>query len=165
MSTKQPRKSFWTTIPGIITGTTAFLTAIAGLIAALSSVGLIGGKPNPENFGSYQTGGQSPVVTTAAPAARNADVDLVYLGDNYGCNLQIVVNIGGQTAQPTGNRYTISNVPVGDQHYTVRGTITCATVGQCAASGSGNLTVMDGAEYDVVWLNTAVGRCDVTLKT
>jgi hypothetical protein len=42
-------KSFWSTIPGLLTGCAAIITAIAGLIGALVAIGIIspGNPPNP----------------------------------------------------------------------------------------------------------------------
>lgn len=38
-------KSFWTSVPGILTGITALVTAVAGLLTVLYQIGLIGGQP------------------------------------------------------------------------------------------------------------------------
>ncbi|MEW6619732.1 MAG: carboxypeptidase-like regulatory domain-containing protein [bacterium] len=40
-------KNFWLTIPGIITGISAFVTAIGGLLIALHQTGLLGRPNNP----------------------------------------------------------------------------------------------------------------------
>ncbi len=39
---KDEKQSFWTTLPGILTALTALITAIGGLVAALSAAGLLG---------------------------------------------------------------------------------------------------------------------------
>jgi hypothetical protein len=41
---EEAKKGFWQTLPGIITGITALITAIAGLLIALSQTGLLGGS-------------------------------------------------------------------------------------------------------------------------
>lgn len=41
MSDKQDSKSFWTTVPGFLTGCAALLTALGGLITALYAAGLL----------------------------------------------------------------------------------------------------------------------------
>jgi len=41
MSDKQDNKSFWTTVPGLLTGCATILTAIGGLVAALYAAGLL----------------------------------------------------------------------------------------------------------------------------
>jgi hypothetical protein len=159
-----PKRSFWSTMPGLLTAAGGFVTAAAGLIAALASLGL-SGKPDEPS--------RPPVTAVATPAPPPVKevvdeppqdtIDLVYRGDNLGCMIYVVVDVGGQTAQPTGSRFTMTNVPDGVQHYTLRGTINCTQAGVCEASGSGSVNVVDGGEYYVTWLNTSVGRCGVTL--
>lgn len=41
---EETNKSFWTTLPGILTGIAAVITAIGGIIIALQAAGLIGGN-------------------------------------------------------------------------------------------------------------------------
>lgn len=41
-TTAEKRTSFWTTLPGIFTGSAGLITAVGGLVAVLHSVGLIG---------------------------------------------------------------------------------------------------------------------------
>jgi hypothetical protein len=103
---------------------------------------------------------QAPPTT----AVTLASIDLVYTGDQYGCVLNLVVEVGAQTVQPSGSRFTVRNVQPGVQQYEVRGSISCATIGNCAANGSGVVDVTDGDQYYVTWLNTTVGGCDVTLN-
>jgi hypothetical protein len=47
-------KSFWTTVPGIITGLAAIVTAVTGLVVALNGAGLFS-KPAAANNASTQT--------------------------------------------------------------------------------------------------------------
>lgn len=42
------KKSFWTTVPGILTGTAGIITALGGFIIVLSQVGVIGPDPEPK---------------------------------------------------------------------------------------------------------------------
>jgi hypothetical protein len=56
---KQDGKSFWTTLPGILTGIAATITAIGTLVAALSSTGLFSPKATPLPATS------TPVISTA----------------------------------------------------------------------------------------------------
>ncbi len=37
------KKSFWVTLPGILTGVAAIITATGGIIATLYQVGVVGG--------------------------------------------------------------------------------------------------------------------------
>jgi hypothetical protein len=66
------KKSFWTTLPGILTGIAAVLTALGALIAALGSAGLLSRPgttppappPAAESAPAVTTtGDRSPVVT------------------------------------------------------------------------------------------------------
>ncbi len=44
-SKSKDRKMFWTTLPGILTGIAAVITAIGGLLVGLNSAGLLAPKP------------------------------------------------------------------------------------------------------------------------
>ena len=61
-------KSFWATLPGILTGLATVVTAVVGLIYALSEIGLVGTpgmmEPQPASVAPKQ-----PVATTPQPAA------------------------------------------------------------------------------------------------
>jgi hypothetical protein len=48
---KQEKQSFWTTVPGILTGVGALITAVAGLIVAINQIGKSGrGDQPPEDM-------------------------------------------------------------------------------------------------------------------
>ena len=165
--------SFWKTVPGILTAVGGFLTAVAALIGALAAAGVIGPNASPSPVSP-----SSPPATgsTAAPSSPTdspeppepepelASIDLVYTGDQYGCTLHLTVQVDGQTVLPSGNRFTIRNLPKGVQDYSIRGTISCLTVGSCTATGSGAIEVVVGHTYYVSWLNTTAGGCDVALN-
>jgi len=58
------KRSFWSTVPGILTGLAAVITAVGGLLLALSQAGLLGGTtggsgsgPGPVADGSSSRGG------------------------------------------------------------------------------------------------------------
>ena len=104
------------------------------------------------------------MVDTSTAAPGRASIVLVYSGDTQGCSLQLDFLIGGQSVQPTSNRYTVPNVQTGPQQYSVAGTISCPALGFCTADGSGVINVVPAHSYAVSWLNSAVGSCDVTLN-
>jgi hypothetical protein len=171
MTPTNESRSFWSTMPGILTAVGTVVTAIATLIGALAAAGVLG-RGTTSTAGtavapvaSQPANNERPTTTTTSPkpAVDRGSIDLVYTGDNLGCVLTINVRIGGQTVQPTGNRYTVRNVATGSQQYSIQGTISCTAAGVCNASGSGVVDVIDGGSYFVRWLNTSVGRCDVTL--
>ena len=56
MSNKNDEKSFWSTLPGILTGIAAIITAIGGLIIALNVAGIITITP--------ETPAPTPTITT-----------------------------------------------------------------------------------------------------
>jgi hypothetical protein len=62
-------KSFWTTLPGILTGLAAIIVAITGLIGGLVAGGVIGGpsEPPPPNQADASTGLQSFPLSNPAP--------------------------------------------------------------------------------------------------
>jgi hypothetical protein len=47
VTTDDSRRSFWTTLPGIISGTAGLLAAIAALVGALATLGVVGGSEEP----------------------------------------------------------------------------------------------------------------------
>ena len=95
--------------------------------------------------------------------AADTDITLTYLGDPYACVLQLQVKIGDTTGVPTSNFFTMKNVPLGRQNYTINGQIGCVQLGSCTARGQGTLTVDEGDNYNVVWANSGIGQCQVTL--
>lgn len=88
-----------------------------------------------------------------------------YLGDTYGCNLNLIIQIGDVEFTPTSNTFNISNIPAGNQQYEVSGLINCGPYGTCAVVGTGTIFVSEGTEYHVLWHHAAQGRCTVTLTT
>jgi hypothetical protein len=88
-----------------------------------------------------------------------------YSGDQYGCYLPISINIGGAYFSPEGNKYTVSNIPAGQQQYVIQGTISCGIYGSCTAYGEGTIYVQPGATYWIVWQNTSVGYCSIGLQS
>lgn len=65
MSNKNEEKSFWSTVPGILTGIAAIISAIGGLVLALNAAGLItipplGPTPTP-----------TPLISTPTPTPQN----------------------------------------------------------------------------------------------
>ena len=58
----------------------------------------------------------------------------------------------------------MANVTPGVQDYEITGVIDCPTIGQCSAAGAGRVDVVDGNSYQVVWQNTDLGTCQVTLQ-
>lgn len=173
--------SFWRTLPGLLTALAALLTAIGTLVAALATAGFFdtaanGSGPTAPPVTSTseapppepppeptQESSPEPPPEPATVAADLAAIDLVYSGDAYGCVLQITVDVGGRSAQPTGNRFTMREVPTGPQDYAISGTISCAVAGFCTASGEGVIDVVDGRSYSVSWQNTGIGQCRVSL--
>jgi len=75
MADEEKAKSWWQTLPGIITSLTAGVTAVAGLLVALKQVGWIGSPqppatPAPQQQQTSQGAGASaPSPASAAPVA------------------------------------------------------------------------------------------------
>jgi hypothetical protein len=67
MSDTEQSRSWWQTLPGIITGLTATVTALAGLVVAIQQTGWLKGR-TPQGVSS------PPVVTPAAPGSTPAIV-------------------------------------------------------------------------------------------
>ena len=83
-------------------------------------------KPAGESrVGGTPPGGEPPPVTTGTTAIKLQFVaDTLF--NQYGCALQIGVNIGGTSANPGSNPYTIPNVPLGRQNYQITGQVVCS---------------------------------------
>ncbi len=64
MEEKEKKRSFWTTLPGILTGCAAIITAVGALITALVVPGIIRAKPTPV----HPT--QPPVIVATVPARQ-----------------------------------------------------------------------------------------------
>ena len=95
--------------------------------------------------------------------ADTTSIDLVYAGDLFACGLQLQVAIGGRTAIPTSNFFTMEDVPLGRHNYNITGQITCPLVGACTARGQGTIDVEEDATFNFVWSSTGIGQCQVTL--
>jgi hypothetical protein len=124
--------------------------------------GAIGTPPSPDKanpadgtVGKWLEENQRRNQTTA--------ITIAYLGDLYGCGLQLNLNIGGVAFTPTSNSFTVYNIPVGVQSYSINGSITCLLAGSCTAGGSGQINVVPGGTYYVNWSNTAYAQCSVLL--
>ena len=85
MAEPDKKQSFWTTLPGVLTGVAALLTAVTGLLVIAYPHGFTGGKENPgTSVGSVAdtvgaapaSGGSSfPALTpSAAPQKQKATV-------------------------------------------------------------------------------------------
>lgn len=161
------RTSFWKSTAGMLTALGTFIAAIGTLVGALAAAGVLR-QNNPPPPGSSSIASSSSISSSISsspePTAEHASIDLLYRGDRYGCALYLIVQVGSQSAEPSGSRFTMQNVETGVQKYAIRGSITCPTVGQCSARGSGSIDVAEGHSYAIVWLNTGVGNCDVTLQ-
>lgn len=84
----------------------------------------------------------------------------------YGCSLQIGVNIGGSSANPSSNPFTVQNVPLGRQNYQITGQVACSLYGGqvCVAQGRGTITVDEGGTYGLQLSPIVPGKpCEVTL--
>jgi len=163
--TPPERTSFWKSTAGLLTALATFIAAVGTLIGALAAAGVL--HPSSSTSSSPTSSSptsSSPTSSSPPPRVDFVSIDLVYLGDRLGCTLNLIVQVGKQSAQPFGNRYTMHDVETGTQNYEIRGAITCPTVGRCDAHGSGSVDVAEGRSYNITWLNTSLGSCDVTLQ-
>jgi hypothetical protein len=107
----------------------------------------------------------APPNATAEPANQQpaaTTITLRYLGDLHGCGLDLNVNMGGKSFKPTSNLYQVDGVKLGPTPYSINGRIACS-IGNCSATGSGNITVYENSLFDVSWANNAIGACAVIL--
>lgn len=163
---------------GVFLTLLAVLVGVGGLVAYAANQ-----RPTPTPTPSYTCSNGSvvsyPSECSSFPGASTtsplpvlprtpdlASIYLVYAGDQYSCHLQFNVQIDGQTQAQylTGSRLMMSNVSTGLQRYAITGLISCPTLGQCTATGSGSINIVDYQSYYVSWRNYATGRCIVTLQ-
>jgi len=113
-----------------------------------------------------------PDRRAASAAPRDTtDIKLQFIpADNqfnqYGCSLQIGVNIGGTSANPSSNPFTVQNVPLGRQNYQITGQVACSLYGGqvCVAQGRGTITVDPDGTYGLQLSPIDPGKpCQVTL--
>lgn len=79
-----PRKSFWTTLPGILTALATILTAIGGLIGTLAATGLIGGD------------GTSPSPSATSTVTPSQELDEAVFRGDYNVTVQIDQLVGSE---------------------------------------------------------------------
>jgi hypothetical protein len=172
---ERKKRSFWTSLPGILTAIAGIITGTAAIVSAIATVGGDENRSEPTAPTASSSSEAPAPTTTPAPTPaqthsqepqepQTAAIDVVYRGDPYGCSLFLQVEIAGVTASPQGLRHTIRDLPVGQQDYRVSGTITCPTIGDCEATGEGKVMVLEGREYALIWSNTDIGECSVSLQ-
>ncbi|MGI9288400.1 MAG: toll/interleukin-1 receptor domain-containing protein [Pseudomonadales bacterium] len=96
------------------------------------------------------------------PKRTTGTITLQYLGDNFDCELEVTIDVGGQTITPESSVVALNDVPLGNVPYAVSGQIGCPNAGVCTASGNGMLNARDGGTYNLVWQNTSFAQCGVT---
>ena len=98
-----PAGGWWSTLPGIITGAAAVITAVTGLIIALKSAGLLDpGTPTPP----------PPVTGHQAPDCRAAAVQIASPGDREA--VTAAFNVSGSSTPDPDCRYVfliVQDVP------------------------------------------------------
>jgi hypothetical protein len=96
------------------------------------------------NFDNKADNGGSP-----ASGSGTGSITLKYMGDALDCVLNLRINIGGNSFNPDSNPFTIRNIPLGTQPYSISGYIECG-VEDCDATGGGNLYVENSAVYYIM---------------
>ena len=91
-----------------------------------------------------------------------ASINLNYMGDAYGCVLNLEINIGNQVIIPTSNTYIISGLTPGYNSYTIHGTINCGDFGSCLTDGQDQLFIENGANYYIMWI---FETCEIGILT
>lgn len=131
MSNKNEEKSFWTTVPGILTGIAAIITAIGGLIIALNAAGIFTYTITPTPTPTLTIGS---ISISSSPSGASIYLDGSYQGitpmtiksievgsytitlEYTGCQdwSQTIHVVAGETtyvtASPTPYEHSISNI-------------------------------------------------------
>lgn len=121
----------------------------AVLIAAFAGWHFLKGKPQ--------------VVVVPPPAPVGATVMLRYNVDRHMCTPDLNMTLAGKSYHLATNPYAVSGVPLGVQHYTIDGVVSCPNRHPSKASGGGDIDVREGAVFDMNWEPKpgAVGIMDV----
>src|SRR5690606_30384897 len=93
-----------------------------------------------------------------------ANINIIYTGDNYGCTLDLKIDIGGKTFTPSGNEYLVEGLKQGNQPYSITGNIACPNLGTCGVNRSGYINIIPNQNYYVVWNTTEAGGCEIILS-
>lgn len=133
---KGEAKSFWSTLPGILTGCAALITAVGGLIGALAAAGMIG--PDADVPTSV------PEIATPLPTREVASINISgsWLGANgltyvitqsgHVVTIQEISPVYGVTANGEG---TVSGTEVDITYSAVDGSIGIASLIFSEATG------------------------------
>ena len=100
--------------------------------------------------------------TNTTPTNRLAAITLNYMGDDYGCVLNLEITIGNHVIVPTSNAFMINGLTPGYNSYTIHGTIDCGTYGSCLADGEDQIYIENGANYYIMWLYET---CEIGILT
>lgn len=103
--------------------------------------------------------------TVPGPATSGA-IYIRYTGDMGGCavNLAIELEQNARIISPTGNFFSVENLALGEDYYTIVGTIQCSVWGtNCTAVGEGAIVLQNELTYDIRWQDLQTGYCAVSL--
>jgi hypothetical protein len=93
-----------------------------------------------------------PKIVVVAPAAPvGATVMLRYNVDRHMCTPDLNMTLAGKPYHLATNPYAVSAVPLGVQHYTIDGLVSCPGRHPSKASGGGDIDVREGAVFDMTW--------------
>jgi hypothetical protein len=93
-----------------------------------------------------------PKVVVVPPAAPvGATVMLRYNVDRHMCTPDLNMTLAGKSYHLATNPYAVSAVPLGVQHYTIDGLVSCPGRHPSKASGGGDIDVREGAVFDMTW--------------
>src|ERR1700734_3159697 len=91
------------------------------------------------------------VVVVPPPAPVGATVMLRYNVDRHMCTPDLNMTLAGKSYHLATNPYAVSGVPLGVQHYTIDGLVSCPNRHPSKASGGGDINVREGAVFDMTW--------------
>lgn len=176
---KSNKQSWWVSLPGIITAIATLLTSTGGVIAILSSSGIIKemnlfSKPNDKpkveqsvtNDSNSKAINQTHKTDNGQPSNTHntTSINIAYKGDQHGCNLPITITIGTKHFSPNSNPFVISDIPLGMQPYEISGEVNCPSLGgPRPATGHGTINVTSNATFYVYWNDGEYGQCHVEL--
>lgn len=91
------------------------------------------------------------------------DLTILYLGDIYGCLLDLKIKIGDKTGKLTSNSVVIKGVPKGSVNYIITGRINCS-IGICEVNSSNSIEIFEDTQLYLIWQNTLYATCEAYLS-
>jgi hypothetical protein len=116
---------------------------------------------------SAAAGGVPPAVATAARASGPPVAEKIAFanGLKFGtCPASIRILVGEKLIDVTSNPQEVARIPVGDQPYTLHGTVSCPHQTVAVVNGHGTISIANGQTYRCSWLRKGPKDFEINLQ-